>query len=112
MRVVSVAFATALSFAMPAWAGNASWYGPGFHGRLTASGEVYDQHAATCAHRTFPFGTLVRITNLDNGRRAVCRVTDRGPFIAGRIIDVSRAIARRLDMIEAGIAPVRLTTLD
>lgn len=66
----------------------------------------------TCAHRTFAFGTLVRITNLDNGRRAVCRVTDRGPFIAGRVIDVSQAIARRLDMIEAGTAPVHLTTLD
>lgn len=97
--------------AHPMPAGHASWYGHGFHGRLTASGEVYDQNADTCAHRTFAFGTLVRVTNLDNGRRAVCRVTDRGPFIAGRVIDVSRAVARRLDMIEAGVIPVRLAVL-
>lgn len=98
--------------AAPAWAGTASWYGPGFHGRLTASGERYDQHAATCAHRSLPFDTLVRIRNLDNGRSAFCRVTDRGPFAAGRVIDVSRAVAQRLGMIRSGVAPVRITVIN
>lgn len=107
----ALALCAAMTLAVPAWAGSASWYGDQFHGRLTASGEVYDQHAATCAHRTLDFGTLVRVRNLDNGRSATCRVTDRGPYVAGRVIDVSRAVARRLDMLEAGVAPVRLTII-
>lgn len=108
----ALALCAAMTLAVPAWAGEASWYGPGFHGRLTASGEVYDQDAMTCAHRSLPFDTLVRVRNLDNGSSAVCRISDRGPFIAGRVIDVSRAVAQRLGMIEDGVARVKLTILN
>lgn len=96
---------------LPASAETASWYGPGFHGRLTASGEIFDQRAATCAHRTLPFDTMVRVTNLDNGRQATCRISDRGPFVPGRVLDVSRAVAKRLGMIRAGTAPVSLSII-
>ncbi len=91
--------------------GLASWYGPGFHGRRTASGEVYDMYAPTAAHRTLPLGTRVRITNLENGRTAVARINDRGPFVRGRIIDVSYALARSLGMVEQGTARVRVEAL-
>jgi rare lipoprotein A len=74
----------------------ASWYGPGFHGRLTANGETFDQDAMTAAHKTLPFGTVLRVTNPANGRRIVVRINDRGPFIAGRDIDLSRGAARAL----------------
>lgn len=106
------ALTVALLLPVPSEAGRASWYGPGFHGRPTASGERYDQHAATCAHRSLPFGTIVHIRNLDNGRSAVCRVTDRGPYIAGRIIDVSRSVARQLGMIRSGTAIVAITVIN
>ncbi len=92
--------------------GVASWYGPGFHGRRTASGEVYDMYAPTAAHRTLPLGTRVRITNLENGRTAVARINDRGPFVRGRIIDVSYAVARELGMVEQGTARVRVEALE
>lgn len=88
--------------------GEASWYGPGFHGRLTANGEVFDKEALTAAHRTLPFGTVVRVRNLDNGREAVLRINDRGPFARGRILDVSEAGARALGMVESGTARVRI----
>lgn len=96
----------------PASAARASWYGPGFHGRQTASGERFDQRASTCAHKTLRFGTRVRVTNLANGRSVVCRVNDRGPFVAGRSIDVSREVAVRLGMIRSGSVPVRLQILE
>lgn len=89
--------------------GIASWYGPGFDGKRTASGEVYDMEELTAAHRRLPFGTRVQVTNLDNGRRAVVRINDRGPFVDNRIIDVSLAAARDLDMLGPGTARVRLT---
>lgn len=108
----ALALCAAMTLCAPAHAGKASWYGPGFHGRLTASGERYDQNAATCAHRSLPFDTEIRVTNLANGRSAVCRVTDRGPFVAGRVVDVSRAVAKRLGMLSAGTAPVRITVLN
>ena len=73
----------------------ASWYGPKFHGRLTASGEVYDMEALTAAHRTLPLGTYVRVRRVDGGGQVVVRINDRGPFVRGRIIDLSRAGARR-----------------
>ncbi len=92
--------------------GLASWYGPGFHGRPTASGEPFDMYAATAAHRTLPLGTRVRITNLENGRSAVARINDRGPFVEGRIIDLSYGVARKLGMVEAGVARVRVEALD
>ena len=91
--------------------GRASWYGPGFHGRRTANGEIYNSNALTAAHRTLAFGTRVRVTNINNGRSVIVRINDRGPFIKGRIIDVSAGAARRLNMISSGIAPVRLEIL-
>jgi rare lipoprotein A len=92
--------------------GVASWYGPGFHGRRTASGEVFDQDALTAAHPRLPFGARVRVVNVRNGRDVVVRINDRGPNTADRVIDVSRAAAGRLDMIRAGVARVRLFLLE
>ncbi|MEO1006698.1 MAG: septal ring lytic transglycosylase RlpA family protein, partial [Cyanobacteria bacterium J06638_38] len=91
--------------------GKASWYGPGFHGRLTANGERYNQNAMTAAHRSLKFGTRVKVTNLNNGRSVVVRINDRGPFIKGRVIDLSAAAARSLNMIHSGVAPVQVTIL-
>ena len=91
--------------------GIASWYGVPFHGRRAANGEVYDMNQPTAAHRTLPFGSMVRVSNLDNGRQTEVRVTDRGPFVEGRIIDLSFAAARAVDMVGAGIARVRLELL-
>ena len=89
--------------------GIASWYGVPFHDRRTANGEIYDMYKLTAAHRTLPFNTVVRVTNLRNGKQVDVRITDRGPFVEGRIIDLSLAAARALDMEGAGIVPVRLT---
>jgi 3D (Asp-Asp-Asp) domain-containing protein len=91
--------------------GEASWYGDAFHGKLTASGEIYDQHEFTAAHRMLPLGTLVRVTNARNGRSVDVVINDRGPFIAGRIIDLSFAAAKRLGIIHGGTAPVFLEVL-
>lgn len=91
--------------------GVASWYGGKFHGRQTASGERYDMHAMTAAHRTLPFGTRVRVTDLTTRRSVVVRINDRGPFIDGRIVDLSRRAAGRLGIIERGTAKVRLTVV-
>jgi rare lipoprotein A len=92
--------------------GMASWYGPGFHGNQSASGEIFNQHAMTAAHRTLPFGTRVLVTNLDNGQSVVVRINDRGPFHGNRIIDLSTAAARVLGVVSSGVAPVRLEVLD
>ncbi len=78
--------------------GTASWYGPGFHGRLTANGEIYDQFEYTAAHKKLPFGTILRVTNPNNGRKTLARVNDRGPYIGDRIIDLSEAVAQELDI--------------
>ena len=91
--------------------GVASWYGPGFHGKSTANGETYDQTDHTAAHRTLQMPSVVRVTNLDNGRSTVVRVNDRGPYARGRIIDVSRAAAEELDMTHSGTAKVRIEQL-
>lgn len=88
--------------------GYASWYGPDFHGRRTASGEVYDMHQLTAAHRELPLGTWVLVTNLNNGRSVEVRVNDRGPFVANRILDVSYGAGRVLGMIGPGVIPVRV----
>ena len=88
--------------------GKASWYGDVHHGKKTASGEAYDMHTLTAAHRTLPFGTRVRVTNVDNGRSVVVRVNDRGPLVGGRIIDLSQAAARALGALGSGIFTVRL----
>ena len=97
-----------LSVAHSAYRGKASWYGPGFHGRLTANGERYNQYALTAAHKSLPFGTKVKVTNVNNGRSVVVRINDRGPFIRGRVIDLSTAAARNIGMIHHGVVPVRL----
>lgn len=86
--------------------GIASWYGPKFHGKRTANGEVYDMLAMTAAHKTLPFGTRVEVRNRTNGRSVVVRINDRGPFVRGRVIDLSRAAADLIDMLGSGTAPV------
>lgn len=91
--------------------GYASWYGPGFHGKRTASGEVYNMYAMTAAHRRLPFGTIIRVTNLDNGRSVKVRINDRGPFKKGRILDLSYEAARRLGMLRTGVAHVRIEVI-
>jgi rare lipoprotein A len=88
--------------------GLASWYGPRFHGKRTASGEVFNQGDFTAAHRTLPWGTKVKVTNIANGKSVAVRINDRGPFGKGRIIDVSRAAARVLGMVGSGITTVRI----
>jgi rare lipoprotein A len=88
--------------------GIASWYGEEFHGRPTSNGEIYNMHDLTAAHRTLPFGTVVEITNLLNGRTVTVRINDRGPFVGNRIIDLSYAAARMLDMVGPGTIPIRL----
>ena len=92
--------------------GGASWYGPGFHGRRTASGERYDMNAMTAAHRTLPFGTWVRVHSLVNGREVDVRITDRGPFISSRVIDLSRGAAVALGMLGMGFKEVVLSVPD
>ncbi len=91
--------------------GVASYYGSDHHGRRTASGTVFDEHLLTAAHRTLPFGTRVRVTNLDNGRHVTLVVTDRGPFRKERVIDVTSRAARDLGFLRAGIARVRVETI-
>ena len=91
--------------------GQASWYGPGFYGNRTASGEVLRQGTLTAAHRTLPFGTKVRVTNLWNGRATVVRINDRGPFTGGRVIDLAHGAASRLGVVASGIAQVKLEVL-
>jgi len=91
--------------------GNASWYGVPFHGRRASNGEIYDMNKLTAAHRTLPFETMVRVTNLNNGKSTVVRITDRGPFVDNRIIDLSLAAAREVDSVGAGVVPVRVEVL-
>lgn len=88
--------------------GMASWYGRPFHGRLTANGERYDMNRLSCAHKTLPLGTILRVENRANGRHLHLRVNDRGPYVRGRIIDCSRAAAAELGFLEEGLAPVRI----
>lgn len=88
--------------------GIAAYYATAFHGRRTASGSIYDERDLTAAHRTLPFGTRVRVTHLENGKEVVVTINDRGPFTKGRVIDLSREAARRLDLIRDGVARVRL----
>ncbi|WP_318700907.1 MULTISPECIES: septal ring lytic transglycosylase RlpA family protein [unclassified Roseofilum] len=98
--------------AVQAISGWASWYGPGFHGNLTANGEIYNQYGLTAAHRNLPFGTIVRVTNIDNGRSLVVRINDRGPYVRNRIIDLSKGAAQELGLISTGVAPVRVEILE
>lgn len=91
--------------------GKASWYGDGFHGRPTASGRIYNMHAKSAAHKTLPLGTVVRVVNLSNRRSIVVPVNDRGPFVKGRVIDLSYGAAKELDMIGAGVVDVKVEAL-
>jgi rare lipoprotein A len=91
--------------------GIASWYGLPYHGRRSANGQMYDMEKLTAAHRSLPFDTWVEVTNLENKKHVDVRITDRGPFVKGRIIDLSLAAAREIDMVEAGIARVKLKVI-
>lgn len=91
--------------------GIASWYGPGFHGKKTASGEVYDMHDMTAAHSILPLNTVVKVANPKNGKEVVVRVNDRGPFVGDRVIDLSLAAARKLGIVKPGTMPVRVSVI-
>ncbi len=92
--------------------GNASWYGEKFHGRTTANGERFDMHAFTAAHKSLPFNTHIRVTDLESGRSLVLRVNDRGPYARGRVLDVSKAAAKELGFLHRGVTRVRVEILD
>jgi rare lipoprotein A (peptidoglycan hydrolase) len=91
--------------------GVASWYGPGFHGKKTASGEVYNMNALTAAHKTLPMGTIIHVINMDNNKEAILRINDRGPFSGTRILDVSKSAAKKLGMIRKGAVRVRYNVI-
>ncbi|MCT7525097.1 septal ring lytic transglycosylase RlpA family protein [Aliarcobacter cryaerophilus] len=91
--------------------GIASWYGPDFHAKKTSNGEIYNMYAMTAAHKTLPMNTVVRVDNLDNGRSTIVRINDRGPFVVGRIIDLSNKAAHEIDMVRKGTARVKVTVL-
>lgn len=93
------------------FSGNASWYGPDFHGKTTSNGETYNMYDMTAAHKTLPMNTIVKVVNKKNGLSTVVRINDRGPFIATRIIDLSNSAARKIDMVADGTAPVSLEIL-
>jgi len=91
--------------------GIASWYGPNFHAKLTSNGEIYNMHGMTAAHKTLPMNTVVEVLNLENKKSVVVRINDRGPFVTGRIIDLSNAAAHQIDMVKKGTAKVKVTIL-
>ncbi len=91
--------------------GISSWYGPKFHAKKTSNGEIYNMYAETAAHKTLPMNTVVRVDNLENGKSTVVRINDRGPFVAGRIIDLSNKAAHAIDMVKKGTARVKITVL-
>ncbi len=109
--VTATAISTASSAPEDIEVGVASWYGQAFQGRPTASGEIYDMDRLTAAHRDLPLGTKVRVTNLSNGRSVALRINDRGPYISGRLIDVSKAAARKLGFVGAGLTEVQIEIL-
>ncbi len=96
----------------PVFEGGASWYGPGFHGRKMANGKRYDMNKMTAAHKTLPFGTRVEVTNLQNNKTVELTITDRGPYIQGRILDVSRQGAEQLGFLKSGTTRVRIRVLN
>ena len=91
--------------------GIASWYGPNFHAKKTSNGEIYNMYAQTAAHKTLPMNTMVQVDNMENGKSTIVRINDRGPFVAGRIIDLSNKSAHAIDMVKKGTAQVRITVL-
>ena len=92
--------------------GIASWYGPNFHGKLTANGEVFDQYGVTAAHKTLPLGTVVRVTNLDNDKSIILRINDRGPYVGDRVLDCSYGAAKKLDFMKTGTANVEIRIIE
>ncbi|NPA44773.1 MAG: septal ring lytic transglycosylase RlpA family protein [Chlorobi bacterium] len=92
--------------------GEASWYGPGFNGKLTASGEIFNMNKLTAAHKKLPFGTKVKVVNIQNGKSVIVKINDRGPFVKGRIIDLSKKAAQQIDLIKPGHAPVKIIILE
>lgn len=111
VRLASTATLVASSEVSRVIEGTASWYGPGFFGNRTANGEVFRPGTLTAAHRTLPFGTMVRVTNLNNGRSTVVRINDRGPFSGNRVIDLGHGAAQQVGLVSSGLAPVRLEVL-
>ena len=92
--------------------GVSSWYGPNFHGKLTANGEVFDQYGVTAAHKTLPLGTVVRVTNLDNDKSIILRINDRGPYVDDRVLDCSYGAAKKLGFMKAGTANVKIRIIE
>jgi rare lipoprotein A len=92
--------------------GVSSWYGPNFHGKLTANGEVFDMYGVTAAHKDLPLNTVARITNVDNGKNVILRITDRGPFVKGRILDCSLGAAKKLGFYDQGTANVKIDIIE
>ncbi|MFA0501582.1 septal ring lytic transglycosylase RlpA family protein, partial [Vibrio sp. 10N.222.46.A1] len=92
--------------------GKASWYGDKFHGKLTASGETYNMNAYTAAHKTLPFGTIVRVTNTDNGKSVDVKINDRGPYVKGRVIDLSHKAFAQIGNVKQGTVPVKIEIVD
>lgn len=92
--------------------GEASWYGPGFHGQQTANGETYDQNDLTAAHRTLPFDTVLEVVNQENGKSVEVRINDRGPYVGNRVIDLSKRAAEEIDMVDSGVAQVELILIE
>ena len=111
-QVIKTSYSPSSATTKIAQSGVASYYGPGFHGRRTANGEAFNMHAMTAAHRTLPFGTKVKVTNLANGKSAIVRVNDRGPYANGRIIDLSVAAAKQIGSTNSGTARVTLEVLN
>lgn len=109
--IVSILFAFASQIISAQTEGGASYYANKFHGRRTSSGAIYHKDSLTCAHRTLPFGTRLRVRNIRNGKEVVVKVTDRGPFCRGRIVDLSLAAAKEIDMLRAGVVRVEVTHL-
>ena len=107
-QVKKVSYSPVGAKAKFASSGVASYYGPGFHGRRTANGETFNMHAMTAAHRTLPFGTLIKVTNLSNGKSTIVRVNDRGPYVGNRVIDLSVAAAKQIGSTHSGVAQVSL----
>jgi len=120
MNIKSIVLLITLSFFFPLSGGSvenypqygkASWYGGKFHGRKTANGERFNKHSFTAAHKKLPFGTIIRVTNLRNGKNVYVRINDRGPFIMGRIVDISRAAAEAIGFKKRGVARVRVEVI-
>ncbi|MBP6241630.1 MAG: septal ring lytic transglycosylase RlpA family protein [Hydromonas sp.] len=111
-QVKKVSYSPVSAKAKFASSGVASYYGPGFHGRRTANGETFNMHAMTAAHRTLPFGTLIKVTNLSNGKSTIVRVNDRGPYVGNRVIDLSVAAAKEIGSTHSGTARVNLEVIN